>query len=187
MKDLSLFALDIAQNSVAAGAGRVRLSLTEEDGWLTLVVEDDGMGMSPALLAQAADPFTTTRTTRKVGLGLPLLKEAAELTGGSLELESAPGVGTRVTARFQAGHIDCAPVGDMGSTVSLLMQGNPALTLRYTHSLSGRSFTFSTMELLKILGTELSLAQPEVTLWVRDYIREQEQSLSGGETPATLS
>ena len=110
MKDLSLHLLDVAKNSVAAGASHVAVTLEEDEaGWLTLTIADDGRGMSPEFLAQVTDPFTTTRTTRKVGLGLPLLRLTAEQTGGSLAIESALGAGTTVTARFQRRHLDCPP------------------------------------------------------------------------------
>ena len=123
MKELSLHILDIAQNSISAGCTELELSLTEGDGQLTLIIRDNGRGMAPEFLASVTDPFTTTRTTRKVGLGLPLLRMAAEQTGGSLAIESTVGVGTTVTARFCTGHIDCPPLGDMAGTVALLVQG----------------------------------------------------------------
>ena len=125
MKELSLHILDIAQNSISAGCTRLELSLTEQDGQLTLVIGDNGRGMTPEFLSSVTDPFTTTRTTRKVGLGLPLLRMAAEQTGGSLAIESTVGVGTTVTVRFCSGHIDCPPLGDMAGTVALLVQGAP--------------------------------------------------------------
>ena len=125
MKELSLHILDIAQNSIAAGAKHVDLTVEEGEGLLRITVADDGRGMSPEFLASVTDPFTTTRTTRKVGLGLPLLRLAAEQTGGELRVESQLGVGTTVTATFHADHIDCPPLGDTASTVSLLAQGLP--------------------------------------------------------------
>ena len=110
MKELSLHMLDIAQNSIAAGAGHMDLAVEETGGRIILTAADDGRGMPPELLATVADPFTTTRTTRKVGLGLPLLRMAAEMTGGHMDIESTLGVGTTVTAVFHAGHIDCPPL-----------------------------------------------------------------------------
>ena len=106
MKELSLHILDIAQNSIAAGCTLLELSLTEREGLLTLVIADDGRGMSPDFLAAVTDPFTTTRTTRKIGLGLPLLRLAAEQTGGGLSIGSTVGVGTTVTACFRTDHIE---------------------------------------------------------------------------------
>ena len=123
------------------------------------------------------DPFTTTRTTRKVGLGLPLLRMAAEQTGGSLAIESAVGVGTTVTARFCSGHIDCPPLGDMAGTVALLVQGAPEVNTVYTHATPRGSFTFDTREIRAVLGEDISLAEPEVAMWMRSYLEELEQSV----------
>ena len=135
MKELSLHLLDVAKNSVAAGATWVDVSLDEDkDGRLTIVISDNGRGMSPEFLAQVTDPFTTTRTTRKVGLGLPLYRMAAEQTGGSLDIQSTLGKGTTVTAVFHRRHLDCPPLGDLAGTVALLIQGSPELDLHYRHT-----------------------------------------------------
>ena len=177
MKEIALYVLDIAQNSITAGAKHLELTLAEEDGAISLTIADDGRGMSPQLLATVSDPFTTTRTTRKMGLGLPLLRLAAEQTGGTLAIESALGVGTTVRAVFQSGHIDCPPVGDMADTITLLIQGAPELELTYTHRVGARSVRLDTRDVRKELGGDISLAEPEVILWLRDYLQEQEASL----------
>ncbi len=181
MKEIALHALDIAQNSTAAHATRLDITLTESDGTLTLALADNGVGMSPQLLAQVSDPFTTTRTTRKMGLGLPLLRLAAEQTGGTLSIESTEGVGTTVTAVFLAGHIDCPPVGDMGTTITFLLQGTPDLHLCYRHRVGQRVFVLDTDQLHDQLGPDISLAEPEVILWIRDYLQEQELLLRENE------
>lgn len=133
MKEIALYTLDIAQNSITARARHLDIALEEGLEAITLTIADDGTGMSPELLARVSDPFTTTRTTRKMGLGIPLLRLAAEQTGGRVSIESTLGVGTTVTAVFCPGHIDCPPVGDMAGTVTLLVQGAPELELTYTH------------------------------------------------------
>ncbi|MEG2097403.1 MAG: ATP-binding protein [Pseudoflavonifractor sp.] len=168
MKDLSLHVLDIAQNSVTAGAKHLDISLADRAGLRTLVITDDGRGMAPEFLAAVTDPFTTTRSTRKVGLGLPLLRMAAEQTGGSLQIESKLGMGTRVSVSFYYEHIDCPPVGDMAGTVALLVQGAPELELRYTRD----GNTFDTREVRAVLGPDISLSAPEVVLWMQDYMKE---------------
>ena len=177
MKEIALHILDIAQNSITAGAAHVDIVLAEEGGDIAFTIADDGRGMSPQLLATVSDPFTTTRTTRKMGLGLPLLRLAAEQTGGSLTIESALGKGTTVTAVFVASHIDCPPLGDMAGTVTLLVQGAPELELIYTHRRGDRLSRLDTRELRAVLGPEVSLAEPEVSLWLRDYLQEQEALL----------
>ena len=177
MKEIALYVLDIAQNSITAGAKHLDITLAEETGRICFTIADDGRGMSPELLATVSDPFTTTRTTRKMGLGLPLLRLAAEQTGGSLTIESALGKGTTVTAVFVASHIDCPPLGDMAGTVTLLVQGAPELELIYTHRRGDRLSRLDTRELRAVLGPEVSLAEPEVSLWLRDYLQEQEALL----------
>ena len=177
MKEIALHILDIAQNSIAANASLVEIVLEERDAQLIFTITDNGRGMSPQLLAQVCDPFTTTRTTRKMGLGIPLLRMAAEQTGGSLTIESTEGVGTALTARFCSSHIDCPPVGDLPGTVTLLLQGAPSLELHYTHAIETGRFQLTTEELRAQLGPDISLAEPEVILWVRDYLQEQESLL----------
>lgn len=177
MKEIALYTLDIAQNSITAQAKRLDITLTEEGETITLSIRDDGTGMAPELLARVSDPFTTTRTTRAMGLGLPLLRLAAEQTGGSLSIESTLGVGTAVTAVFVASHIDCPPVGDMAGTITLLIQGAPELELHYTHRRGDALARLDTEELHALPGPELSLAEPELILWIRDYLQEQEALL----------
>ena len=169
MKEIALYTLDIAQNSITAQAKRLDITLTEEGETITLSIRDDGTGMAPELLARVSDPFTTTRTTRAMGLGLPLLRLAA--------IESTLGVGTAVTAVFVASHIDCPPVGDMAGTITLLIQGAPELELHYTHRRGDALARLDTEELHALLGPELSLAEPELILWIRDYLQEQEALL----------
>ena len=177
MKEIALYTLDIAQNSITAQARRLDITLTEEGKTITLSIRDDGTGMAPELLARVSDPFTTTRTTRSMGLGLPLLRLAAEQTGGSLAIESALGVGTAVPAVFVASHIDCPPVGDMAGTITLLIQGAPELELHYTHRRGDALARLDTKELRALLGPELSLAEPELILGIREYLQEQEALL----------
>ena len=131
--------LDVAQNSVAAGAKLVQITLEADEArdTLLLAIEDDGHGMTSAAAQRAADPFYTTRTTRKVGLGLPFLKMAAEMTGGGFSITSQPGRGTRVCAQFGLHHIDRAPLGDMASTIAGLIQCSPDIDFVYTVRAAG--------------------------------------------------
>ncbi len=179
MKELSLHILDIAQNSISAGARALDLTLAEENGWLTITVADDGRGMSPEFLATVTDPFTTTRTTRKVGLGLPLLRLAAEQTGGQMKVDSRLGEGTTVTAAFDTASIDCPPLGDMPGTVSLLVQGAPeGLEITYTRSTPKGGFRFDTRQVREILGPDVPLSSPDVAMWVRDFLAENEAEIT---------
>ncbi|MBR0231676.1 MAG: sensor histidine kinase [Clostridia bacterium] len=183
MKELSLNILDIAQNSVKAGAKNIEISLAEEGNRLTFRITDDGCGMSEDFLARVLDPFTTTRTTRKVGLGLPLLKMAAEATGGSLEISSRSEKehadhGTEVTATFYTDHIDCPPLGDIVSTVVLLLQNAPfEPRYVYSHSKGENVFSLDTDELHEQLGPDIPLSEPAVLEFTESYLREGEEGL----------
>lgn len=169
MKELSLHVLDIAQNAVKAEAGHLAITLEKQGALLRITIADDGCGMSEAFLASVCDPFTTTRTTRKVGMGLPLYKMAAEQAGGSFSIESRQGEGhgTVVRASFDTANIDCPPLGDMTETVLTLIQGSPDMSLDYRFG----EKRLSTDELRAMLG-DVPLSAPEVLSWARDYLNE---------------
>lgn len=180
MKELSLNILDIAQNSIKAGATRVEISLEQSGAWLTITISDDGSGMSPEFAAAAADPFTTTRTTRKVGMGLPLFKLAAEQTGGAFSIVSHQAAfegdrhGTTVRAAFDTSHVDCEPLGDVASTVTTLIQGNPELELIYRYRTEAGQKLLSTQEMRQMLGDEVPLNSPEVLAWAKAFLEDGE-------------
>jgi len=182
MKELSLNILDITQNSISARASLIYITLTEDaDGWLTLSIRDDGCGMTEETVRTVMDPFYTTRTTRKVGMGIPLLKMAAEQTGGSVTIESVSETvsenhGTTITATFDTNHIDMTPLGDIISTVETILQGHPEIDYVYTHTSPRFSVAMDTRELRAVLG-EVSLAEPEILAWVRGYLSEQYEQL----------
>ena len=179
MKELSLHILDIVQNSVKAGATLITITVEENTASdvLRITIGDNGCGMDNDLLRRVRDPFTTTRTTRKVGMGIPLLEAAAVQCGGSLDIQSALGVGTTLTVWFQRSHIDRAPLGDMPATIGTLVSGSPELDFVYTHQFNGASFVFDTREIRGVLG-EVSLGEPEVVSWIQEYIREKLSSLT---------
>ena len=180
MKELSLNILDIAQNSIKANAAHVEIRLTQQGDWLTIQITDDGVGMSPEFAAEAANPCTTTRTTRKVGMGLPLFKMAAEQTGGTFSLSSRQAKsegeahGTVVTATFDTAHVDCEPLGDVTETILTLIQGNPDLSLTYVYETSAGETRLSTDEMRQMLGDEVPLNSPEVLEWARGYLNAEE-------------
>lgn len=177
MKELSLNVLDIAQNSVKAKAKNILIKLTETADCLTLVIEDDGCGMSKEMVENVINPFCTTRTTRKVGLGIPLLKLAAEQTGGSVnihsvsELDNPAQCGTKVTAVFFKNHLDFTPLGDIVSTVTALIQGSPDIEWRFEHMFENGSVELDTRELREILG-DVPLDTYEVIKWIEAYLNE---------------
>ncbi len=178
MKELSLHILDIVQNSVAAGAKFITLDLIEDvnTDLLEFSIKDDGCGMTEETLKKVTDPFTTGRTTRRVGLGIPLLKAAAELTGGELELTSEPGVGTTVTARFVYDSIDRQPLGNMAETILGIIISYENIDFVYYHRVNEKEFTIDTREIKGILG-EVSLNEPEVVLWLSGFLNENETEL----------
>ena len=180
MKDLSLNVLDITHNSISAEASLIELEVAEENGTITITIKDNGKGIDPEMLETVTDPFTTSRTTRKVGMGLPLFKMAAEQTGGSLEIESTIGIGTKVQAIFYSSHIDCPPLGDMAASVAMLAGAlKDGSDLVYTRSIENSSFAFDTRQIKEVLGEGISLAEPAVQDWIREYITQQEDAIKG--------
>jgi hypothetical protein len=158
-----------------------RIGLVEAADVLTLTIADDGCGMDAETVARVTDPFYTTRTTRSVGLGLPLLKLEAEMTGGSLtvvsrhEAESPDDHGTTVTAVFHTDHIDCPPLGDVIATVTTLIQGHPDTDFLFRHEREGReAVELDTRELREVLG-DVPLGSYEVLQWIQGFLKESYQ------------
>ena len=178
MEDLSLHILDIAENSANAGARNIDISILEDTSqdMLRIQISDDGRGMEPAVLEQVTDPFYTTRTTRRVGLGLALFNEAARAANGSMDVHSIFGKGTTVTATFQLSHIDRKPLGDMADTMVTLVLGNPDVHIVYTQERGGDTFRFDTQDIKAKLGG-LSINHGSVLAFIKQYITENVQSL----------
>lgn len=181
MNEISLHILDIVQNAIAAGAGRIEVNVSESGAAdrLDVTVADDGCGMDEEQARLAQEPFTTSRKTRKVGLGLPLFKEGCLRCEGEFGIESRPGAGTRVKGSYRLSHIDRPPLGDMADTVFLLVAANPTLDIAFTHSRDGRSHTFDTKEIRRVLGG-VELDHPDVLQWVREWLNDAEKDLHGG-------
>ncbi len=179
MKELSLNILDITENSVKAGATLTQISVIEKGDTLTLIIKDDGCGMSEETLKTVENPFYTTRTTRKVGLGIPLLKMAAEQTGGEVKIVSSTADdnhGTTVTAIFYKNHLDFTPLGDVKETVLTLIQGHPDTDFLFIHQKDSAEISLDTRELREVLeGVPLNTY--EVLQWIREYLNEQYQLL----------
>jgi signal transduction histidine kinase len=182
MRELSLHILDLMQNSIEAGATRVSLLIEEDpDGdWMIIRITDDGRGMSEEMVAKVTDPFVTTRTTRKVGLGIPLFDAAARQTGGDFSIRSVLGEGTVVEARFGYAHIDRAPLGDIVGTVITFLAGNPNLELDYLHKFKERTFTFQTEEIRRALD-DVAINHPMIIGWIQDYLKSGLAEIYGGE------
>lgn len=172
MRELSLHILDIVENGITAGADCIHIDVIESisENNLTIKIKDNGRGIPAEKLDNLQDPFVTSRTTRKVGLGLSLLADAAERCEGKLEVQVGAAGGTEVTATFGYNHIDRAPVGDMASTMATLLMGNPQIDFVYTHIINNEDFILDTRELKKEMGAD-SLEDPMVIHQLGQSIR----------------
>lgn len=173
MKELSLHILDIVQNSIRAQADRIGIVISEntENDRLSITITDNGCGMTPEQIAKATDPFFTSRTTRRVGLGLSLFQAAAEQCEGGLTVQSVPGQGTQVFVDFQRSHWDRAPVGDMAGTMITLIAANPAIDFVYQHTLDSREYRLETAVIRQVLE-DTPLNNPAVLAYIRKDINE---------------
>lgn len=182
MRELSLHILDLVQNSIAAGASLIEIDIEEAvaKDLLTVRIKDNGCGMDKDFLQKVMDPFTTTRTSRKVGLGVPMMQAACRRCDGDLTITSEKGVGTELTATFKYSHIDRAPIGNIVDTLVSLVMCSDGFDIIYRHSLDEEKFEFDTGEIKKVLGSGVSLSEPEVLNWIRDYLNEGLNNLRGG-------
>ena len=178
MKELSLHILDIVQNSITAGAQNILIGLVDSDNRdiISIVVKDDGSGMSEEFLEKVIDPFTTSRTTRNVGLGIPLLKSAAELTGGDFNIASKLDEGTEIAVSFKKSNIDCPPIGDIDSTIITLIMGSPTLDFTVTYETDKGEFTMET-SIFKNELEDIPLDQPEILAWIREWFKENREQI----------
>lgn len=182
MTEISLHILDIAENSAKAKADLIEINVTEniKNNTLEVIIKDNGCGMSKEFLKNVADPFCTTRTTRKIGLGISMFKSAAVLTGGSFGITSAVGEGTIVKAVFIYDSIDRQPLGDMASTMTTLIGGHPNIDFIYRYKHNEKEFDLDTKQIRQVLGQEVSLSEIEVLNWISDYINNETKNICGG-------
>lgn len=182
MKEISLHVLDIVQNSLSAGATLIttRVKVEHAKDRLVVSVEDNGRGMDEEFAKNVVSPFTTTRTTRKVGLGIPFFKAGAEETGGTFELESKLGVGTYICAAYVISNIDRPPLGDMAETMYALVMCNEKIDFVYDYTVDEKAFVFDTREIRQTLGDGVPFTEPAVSEWVREYLYQGIEELNGG-------
>lgn len=181
MRELSLHLLDIAENSVAVGANRICITVLEDTrtDLLQMSVEDNGKGMDAQTVARVIDPFFTSRTTRKVGLGIPLLKEAAEACNGFLKIESELGKGTKIFVQFQRNHIDRMPLGDLSSTYLNLVIANPSIHWILKYKVDDREFVFDD-EPIKAELQGIEFTEPPILSYLRETIETGIQEVITG-------
>lgn len=178
MKDLSLHILDIIQNSTKAHATQVEILVEEnhEANQLSIIIKDNGTGMSPEMVEHVADPYVTSRTTRKVGLGIPLFKQSAEQSGGNLNIFSELGVGTTLIATFKLDHIDIPPLGDLPGVIAITASGNPDIDFLFSYTYNHKSYEFNTKEVKTILdGTPIN--EPKISTFLKEMIRENMEEI----------
>ncbi len=175
MKELSLHILDIVENSIRAEATMIEISVMESrsSDELRITITDNGKGMDAETVKRALDPFFSTKTVRRIGIGLPLFRQAAENAGGSMTVISEPGKGTEVSATFQLSHIDRQPLGDMGSTIAAILMENPSADIVYQHTIDGDTYIFDTRPLRATLQ-DVPLSEPEVIRFITEMIRERQ-------------
>lgn len=182
MKELALHILDLAQNSITAGADLVKIAIDEDysKDLLTITLEDNGCGMDETQVEIVKDPFVTSRTSRKVGLGIPLMLAACQRCEGNLSIESKKNVGTKLVATFRHSHIDRAPIGNMTDTMISLIIGVENINFIYIHKINQEEFCFDTREIRQALGEDVPLWSPDVLDWIKNYISESLSNLCGG-------
>ena len=173
MKEISMHILDITMNSIKANATLIEIIIEDsiKDNWLKITIKDNGKGMSEETINKVTNPFYTTRTTRNVGLGIPMLKESCERCNGYLNINSKLGVGTRVFCFFERDNIDRAPLGNMGETIMTIINSMDESELIYTHISDTETFVFNTME-IKTIIEGMDIKDNSVLLWIKEYINE---------------
>ena len=178
MEELSLHILDLVENCIAAGAQHVEIQIREsrQDDLLAIEIADDGSGMSENVLQTVTDPFFTTRTTRRVGLGVSLFEQAAKIAGGELQIESRPGAGTKVTGLFKRSHLDRQPLGDIAGTLLTLVVGNPQVDFTYVHQTDNSEISFSARE-IKARHGGIAINSPEGIAAVRRSLETIRQGI----------
>jgi anti-sigma regulatory factor (Ser/Thr protein kinase) len=171
LRELSLHLMDIVQNSIAAGAKHIRIFVTENSKLdrFEMIVQDDGKGLDQQMMQKVIDPFFTTRTTRKVGLGIPLLKEAAEACKGNLTIKSELGKGTELFVSFQRSHIDRMPLGDLSTTLYSLVISYPEIMFHLEYQIDDKEFTYDDVKIKNEL-VDILLTEPSVLKFLREYI-----------------
>ena len=173
MMDLAMHILDIVYNSIRAHARHIKLWILDsnEKNQIVICIEDDGDGMDEEMLIKVQDPFYTSRTTRKVGLGIPFVSALADMCEGSFKLESNVNVGTRLTLTLKKDHIDTPPWGDIGESIATIIQSDDGNAFYMKYEMDDASFQFDSEEIKQELAP-VSIREAEVILWIKEYVNE---------------
>ncbi len=178
MKELAMHVYDLMENSTAANSTEVKLTIRDslKDNIYAFTIEDNGKGMTPEFMAKVTDPYTTSRTTRKVGLGLPLIKMNTENCGGGIKLQSEVGKGTRLDFWFQHNHWDRPPMGDLAGTIVMLCAAHEDIHIIYKHITDEDEFVFDTDEIHEALDG-MSMNDVKVMGWLKDMVQENLEAI----------
>ena len=181
MQDIAMISLELIQNSVSAKASKIdfTLALAQEDGTSTMIIADNGCGMDEATLAKVSSPFFTSRTTRKVGLGVAFFKQAIQQASGSWNITSALNQGTTVNGTWESKHWDAPPLGNLGEVILILLQGHPEIHLVFNFSTNSSVYTFDS----KTFETSIApvpLSEPAILKWIESEINTNIQNCKGG-------
>ena len=179
LRDISLHIHDLTENSITAGATLIRIGLFAENGMLSLVIQDNGCGMSKELVEKVVDPFTTSRKERKVGMGIPFFKLACEQAGGCFAISSEPGKGTELKGSFVIGNIDRLPLGDVGETVGMLIFAKASIRYVLSMRAGEREFVLDTDE-VKAQLDGAPIDDFEIVQWIKEYVNESVSNIFGG-------
>lgn len=179
LPEISLSILDLVQNSIKASASLIKIDIKILKDIMHVTIEDNGCGMSNKELKKSTDPFFTTRVTRKIGLGISFFKQASEITGGMFHIDSKESAGTIINATFNLNHIDCIPLGDINSTIHLLITSNNDIDFLYTYSFNDVSFCLDTREMRRHLD-DIPLYSPEISTFIKEYLYENKNETDGG-------
>ncbi len=173
MQEIAMNILDIVYNSIKAKAKLIKILIIDSilENVISVEIIDDGCGMDEATVEKVTSPFYTTRTTRKVGLGVPLFKENVEATGGHFLIESEPGKGTRIMGSFVKDHLDTPPMGDIIATMVTLLQANADIDYLFKYRTDENEFVLDTKEVKQMLDG-VPINEPEIIIWLKDYMKE---------------
>lgn len=182
MKELSLHIMDILQNSIVANATLITVEIKAQSSrdWMCISIRDNGRGMDEGLLNSVTNPFVTSRTTRKIGLGIPMFKAGAEAAGGSFQLLSKVNEGTTITAEYKISHLDRPPLGDIAETMFSTIIGNPEIDFEFEYTFDENTYRFDTRAVKEILGHDIPINMPDVALWIKGDLYEGINAINGG-------
>lgn len=172
MNELALHIYDLVLNSIRANANNIDIIIQDNQDIITINIIDDGDGMNINELKKVTDPFYTTKTNHQIGLGIPLFKQNVEATGGQFLISSVINQGTKIEAKLFKNHLDCLPLGNLAASLAAIIQINPNINYLFKYQNDDFKFILDTKEIKKLLGDNITINQPEIIMWLKNYIEE---------------